>query len=98
MNAPDSPLVRRSGEGEDGGYAIPTDTRTTDPPPLPTDDEGRLAAESSRQLAAALARAAAGSARLAIGDELVALPPTVRCTDCPAPGTARTHQESALGS
>ena len=49
----------------------------TDPPPLPTEDEVRLAAESSRQLAAALARAAAGSARLAIGDERVALPPTV---------------------
>jgi len=49
----------------------------TDPPPLPTDDEVRLAAESARQLAAALARTEPGSMRLVIGTEAVALPPTV---------------------
>ena len=49
----------------------------TDPPPLPTDDEVRLAAESARQLAAALARTEPGSMRLLIGTEAVALPPSV---------------------
>jgi len=49
----------------------------TDPPPLPTDDEVRLAPETARTHQESALGSAAGSARLAIGDELVALPPTV---------------------
>jgi len=49
----------------------------TDPPPLPTDEEVRLAAESGRQLADALAHAGPESARLQLGTEAITLPPTV---------------------